>query len=139
MPMREKRKRNAASTTKGLSAGEKLNRNRLLAESDLRWNWIGTEVKHVSEITKEHCIRAAGLALSRSKRICRNKFREKTRSSSPHQKRALSSEDPEDVIVISDDDEDSICDKRRCKDNPYCLNYLGQDRWEDEGTLHYRF
>ncbi|KAL5489782.1 hypothetical protein ACEPAI_4614 [Sanghuangporus weigelae] len=130
--MREKRKRNVTSTTKGLSAGEKLNRNRLLAECDLRWNWIGTEAKHVSEITRDHCLRAAGLVVPGSKRPCPNKFtKPKRRQSFPHQT-VLKSEDSEDVIVISDEDEDVSCEKKRCRDNPYCLNYLGQEKWEDE-------
>ena len=38
----------------------------------------------------------------------------------------------DDIIVISDDDE-PVCSKKLCKCNPYCLNYLGQDMWEDEG------
>lgn len=37
-----------------------------------------------------------------------------------------------DVIVISDD-EPPPCSKKLCKNNPNCLNYLGQDKWEDEG------
>ncbi|KAI5119495.1 hypothetical protein M0805_009519 [Coniferiporia weirii] len=127
--MREKRKRNAA----GLPIGERLNRNRLLAECDLRWNWIGTDVKHVSEITQAHRLRASGLALSRSKRPCSNKFLKK--SAEPQralQQSAVGSEDSDDVIVISESEEEPPCDKKRCKDNPYCLNYLGQDKWEDE-------
>ncbi|EJD02420.1 cysteine proteinase [Fomitiporia mediterranea MF3/22] len=129
--MREKRKR-IASNAKGLSAGERLNRNRLLAEYDLRWNWIGTEAKHVSDITREHCLRAAGISLSGLKRPCANKFIKDSRGCNPVQDLATSSEDPEDIIVISDGEEASTCDKKRCKDNPYCLNYMGQEKWEDE-------
>lgn len=43
----------------------------------------------------------------------------------------------EDIIVISDDDAPS-CSKKDCKTNPNCLNYLGQESWEDEGTFHGR-
>ena len=39
-----------------------------------------------------------------------------------------------DLIVVSDD-EDPVCDKKFCQSNPYCLNYLGQKMWEDEGML----
>ena len=38
----------------------------------------------------------------------------------------------DDVIVISDD-EGPMCTNKICKYNPYCLNYLGQDKWEDSG------
>ncbi|THH10686.1 hypothetical protein EW145_g1149 [Phellinidium pouzarii] len=92
--MREKRKRNTITASKGLAVGERLNRNRLLAECDLRWNWIGTE------------------------RVLRQPTAEQ--------------EDLSDVIVISDGEDELLCDKKRCKDNPFCLNYLGQDKWEDE-------
>lgn len=131
--MREKRRRNVHPVANGLLAGEKLNRNRLLAECDLRWNWIGTEAKHISEISREHCLRAAGLVMPGLKRPCPNKFTKSKRSRAVPQQIASSSEDPGDVIVISDEEGNVTCDKKRCKDNPYCLNNLGQERWEDEG------
>ncbi|KAH8116817.1 cysteine proteinase [Phellopilus nigrolimitatus] len=131
--MREKRKRNAASSSKGLSVGERLNRTRLLAESDLRWNWIGTDVKAVSEITEEHRLRASGLALLNSRRACTNKYLQKSgEQQRAPQRLTFESEDPDDVIVISDSEDEPLCDKKRCRDNPYCLNYLGQEKWEDE-------
>ncbi|TFY64882.1 hypothetical protein EVJ58_g2344 [Rhodofomes roseus] len=37
----------------------------------------------------------------------------------------------DDIIVISDD-EAPRCTSKACKSNPYCLNYLGQEKWEDE-------
>lgn len=40
----------------------------------------------------------------------------------------------DDIIVISEDDH-PVCDSRTCKSNPNCVNYLGQDKWENEGTL----
>lgn len=134
--MREKRKRNTTAASKGLAVGERLNRNRLLAECDLRWNWIGTEVKHTSGITQELRLRAAGLVLTKSKRPCPNKFLKKSAEPQHVLRRSVAEqEDPSDVIVISDGEDEALCDKKRCRDSPYCLNYVGQDKWEDEGML----
>ena len=132
----EKRKRRAASPShKGLNAGERLNRNRLLVESDIRWNWIGTDVKHASDITQYYQLRAAGLIPSKTRPICANKFARKVNDFKAREKKEDNvGEDPDDVIVISDEEDVPTCEKKRCKDNPFCLNYLGQDKWEDEGT-----
>lgn len=135
--MREKRKRAATSNGKGLAAGERLNRNRLLAESDLRWNWIGTEAKHVDDITTVHCLRAAGLLFT--KKRCPHPIKSiknpkvKTERQPTPQRSVDGSEDADDVIVVSDNDEEPSCSKKECKENPFCLNHLGQDRWEDSG------
>lgn len=51
---------------------------------------------------------------------------------SPRHERTANGELDDDVIVISDD-EPPACSKKLCKGNPNCLNYLGQERWEDEG------
>ena len=40
----------------------------------------------------------------------------------------------DDVIVISDDDAPP-CTKKLCRANPNCLNYLGQEKWEEEGPF----
>jgi ubiquitin carboxyl-terminal hydrolase 48 len=40
---------------------------------------------------------------------------------------------PDDDIVVVSDDESVKCTKKGCKVNPNCLNYLGQDMWEDKG------
>ena len=43
--------------------------------------------------------------------------------------------DAEDIIVVSSGDEDpGNCTKKRCKENPQCLNYLGQIKLE-KGAL----
>lgn len=134
--MREKRKL-PSSSTRTLVAGERLNRNRLLVESDIRWNWIGTSVKHMSEITKEHCLRAAGLTISKSRPLCQNKYSVKSldgeRTKEHNARKSVTPKDDGDIIVISDDEDRQPCEKKKCKDNPFCLNYLGQQKWENEG------
>ena len=127
--MGERRTR-AAVPNKGLGVGEKLNRQRLLAESDIRWNWIGTDVKHVSDIKEQHCLRAAGIAFVKPKRLCKNKYKSPCGLVT-----SIKTPDNEEAIIISDGEDDPYCERKRCKDNPYCMNHLGQDKWEDEGSL----
>lgn len=139
--MREKRKRTAVSNAKGLAAGEKLNRNRLLAESDIRWNWIGTEAKQVHEITDAHRLRAAGLSFTRKKRphpsivsrALNNGAEQQLMSSQQSENTVNGGNMDSDFIVVSDDDDEPECSKKDCKDNPFCLNHLGQERWVDVG------
>ncbi|KAG5647281.1 hypothetical protein DXG03_000817 [Asterophora parasitica] len=40
----------------------------------------------------------------------------------------------DDIIIISDD-EGHPCAAKACKFSPNCLNYLGQENWEDEDVL----
>ena len=44
--------------------------------------------------------------------------------------------DEDDGVVVISDDEGPTCDKKTCRSNPNCLNYLGQEQWEDEGVLN---
>ena len=106
----EKRKRRAASPShKGLNAGERLNRNRLLVESDIRWNWIGTDVKHASDITQYYQLRADGLIPSKALSICANKFARKVNDFKAREvKEDNVGEDPDNVIVISDEEETTM-------------------------------
>ncbi len=136
--MPEKRKRRVASPARGLAVGEKLNRTRLLQDADIRWSWVGTRVKREEHITEEHCLLAAGLGPGSGK-PCPNKYIPKPKEPTPTRSasRASSSQtDQDDVIEISDEENETYCDKKRCKDNPLCLNYLGQDKWENEGAPH---
>ena len=49
-------------------------------------------------------------------------------------KPAQASGELEDDIIVVSDEESSACDSKMCKNNPYCLNYLGQEKWENEGA-----
>lgn len=130
-PLRRKR---SPTLNKGLQPGESLNRylvpnNR--SQSSL-WAWVGSEVSREADITTEHCLMACGLSSRNNFPFCMSKHS----ALKPRQKSAAHREhepDRDDVIIISDD-EGNNCTKKDCKDNPNCLNYLGQDKWADEGT-----
>lgn len=134
--MASKRKRRASPVPKGLAAGEQLQRSTLTGSDSSAWGWVGTEVLDASEITQEHRLIACGLSKRNRYPICPNKYAPTDKQkASPRDEVTLPSVDGElddDVIVISDD-EPQQCSKKICKNNPNCLNYLGQEKWEDEG------
>ncbi|KAJ7047010.1 hypothetical protein C8F04DRAFT_1062446 [Mycena alexandri] len=129
--MPPKRKRDASQ---GLAPGETLKRTAHAVHSS-SWGWVGSEATNTSSITAEHLSAACGLSSRNTHAVCRNKFAKlpprKEKSKSP--KHITNGEIQEDIIVISSDDEEDVnCTKRGCKNNPNCLNYLGQKKWEDE-------
>ncbi|KAK7054721.1 hypothetical protein VNI00_003184 [Paramarasmius palmivorus] len=129
--MGQKRKRRASPTTGGLATGEVLKRDRL-AGGATSWGWVGTEVQDASQITREHLQAAYGLSSRSQHRRCPNKyFQQEPRCSVDPALKIVNGELEEDIIVISDDEESSQCNKKDCKQNPFCLNHLGQDKWED--------
>lgn len=136
--MPPKRKRRGSPSSRGLNAGEVLKRSTLPGNSTTTWGWVGTEVLDVSQLTREHLLMACGLSARNTHPLCRNKFALKVErrdsSRAPTPKTPVDGELNDDVIVISDD-EGPTCSKKACKTNPNCLNYLGQDLWEDEGMV----
>jgi ubiquitin carboxyl-terminal hydrolase 48 len=129
-PLRRKR---SPARNKGLQPGESLKRYLVPAnrsQSSL-WAWVGSEVSKEADITTEHCLMACGLSSRNHFPMCVSKCHASDhRQTSAVQREHKPSQD--DVIIISDDEGNS-CTKKNCKDNPNCLNYLGQDKWEDEG------
>jgi hypothetical protein len=138
--MPPKRKRRTSPPPKGLAAGERLNRDKLAGNDYSAWGWVGTEVTDASQITKEHCLRVYGFSGKALRPPCPNKYthresQEEAKPSGSKKPEQAVGELPEDVIVISDDEEEAIkCTKKVCKDSPNCLNHLGQEKWENEGT-----
>jgi hypothetical protein len=137
--MRQKRKRGASLTSKGLAPGEQLKRSTLPGNNSSPWGWVGTEVVNPSEISSEHLLVACGLSERNRHPCCPNKHSLVSHNlaieaSQTHYKEPpVDGELDEDVIVISDD-EPSQCARKSCKTNLNCLNYLGQEDWEDEGV-----
>lgn len=134
--MPPKRLRRASPTQSGLNAGERLKRTKLTdSKVYSAWGWVSTEVTDVSHITPQHRLATCGFSDNSPFPICPNRFAA-SNASSPVKSRQSSGgagvEADDDVIVISDD-ESSKCSLKACKSNPYCLNYLGQEKWEDEG------
>ncbi|KAF8798163.1 cysteine proteinase [Phlegmacium glaucopus] len=132
--MAPKRKRNASLPPRGLAPGELLKRNAINSTSP--WGWVGTEVTDLADITLEHQMLACNLSQRNDAPYCCNKFaptQDKANEDSPrkHHLPSVNGELDDDIIVISDDEQPS-CSKKLCKANPNCLNYLGQEMWEDE-------
>lgn len=78
-----------------------------------------------------------GLSERNKNTFCGNRHTSKPQKSSPPlvdetRSTVANGELENDVIVVSDD-EAPPCNKKVCKNNPNCLNYLGQDQWEDGG------
>ncbi|KAH7913760.1 hypothetical protein BJ138DRAFT_1145448 [Hygrophoropsis aurantiaca] len=135
--MPPKRKRRASPASKGLAAGEQLKRGRLVGNDSSAWGWVETEASDPSQITSEHRLMTCGLSRRNKNPYCANKYapkRKETKSRSPPReiKGTLAEGELENDIIVISDDEVAPCDKKTCKNNPNCLNYLGQEKWEDE-------
>jgi hypothetical protein len=116
---------------------------------DPSWAWVYTEVTTPAQITADH--RQATCGFSRrnapQKPICPNNFgrdngknKETRRTNGKEKEKAptVTGELKDDEIIeISDDDDIKVpsCSKKACKNNPNCLNHLGQDKWLDEGEF----
>ncbi|KAF8163463.1 hypothetical protein B0H34DRAFT_795175 [Crassisporium funariophilum] len=138
--MAPKRKRNASVAPKGLAPGEQLRRSAIPNTTFMTsspWGWVGTEVLEPAGITPEHCMSACNLSRRNNNPYCPNKFAATIfeghllDSPEPPEQPTVNGELDDDIIIISDDEKPS-CSKKLCKANPNCLNYLGQDKWEDE-------
>ena len=128
-----KRKRRTSPASNGLSAGEQLKRSTLAGNDSPTWGWVGTEVLDSSQITTEHRMMSCGFSSRNKIPFCPNKYASVEKQiKSPREALDSSTSAPDDIIVISDD-EPPLCNKKLCRNNPNCLNYLGQDKWEDEG------
>jgi hypothetical protein len=116
--MPSKRKR-ATAGDEGLPSGHTLKRPK--PDDYSLWGWVGTEVQDASHISHEHRLTACGLAPNQFPRC-------------PNQYTSLATNDNtmnDETIVVADED----CDKKTCKHNPWCLNYLGQEKWDNAGRL----
>ncbi|TFK30135.1 cysteine proteinase [Coprinopsis marcescibilis] len=135
MPL--KRKRRASPPPKGLAPGELLKRFMLPSSSTTPWSWVGSDVLEPEDITQEHMLTAYGFTPKSGFLACKNKYASITRTEAANS--VIPVDEDGDVIVISDDEENPQCSKKLCKSNPRCLNYLGQDAWEDEGRAEAMF
>ncbi|KAK0459838.1 uncharacterized protein EV420DRAFT_1629202 [Desarmillaria tabescens] len=123
-----------ASSPNGLAPGQLLKRNTLPGNMTTPWAWVGTEVATSSEITQEHLLATCGLSRRNDCSFCRNRYSPDYRlASSP------APDDAEDGVIVISDDEEFTCSKQSCKYNPNCLNYLGQELWEDEDRAREAF
>ena len=125
-----KRKRRVAAQPNGLTTGETLNRAQLPGREELYWGWISS-VPNATSISDDHFLTTCGFSPNSKPRFCPNRY---ARSSDTTFELPPATDPDGDLIVVSDD-EGPVCDKKSCQSNPYCLNYLGQHMWEDEGVL----
>jgi len=97
------------------------------------WGWVGSEVKCAEDITLEHRKSTCNLSQRNNNALCINKYSRSsnTKSISAPFLSTVNGELRDDIIVISDEDEEPACSKKECRVNPFCLNYLGQDKWEE--------
>jgi ubiquitin carboxyl-terminal hydrolase 48 len=132
--MPPKRKRNAHVGTNGSVASGKPPNGSLSS----RWGWVSSEVLDADNITLEHRMAASNLSTRNGNPVCQNKYAVRSQESPvPEGAAHVGGELSDDVIVISDADE-PLCTKKLCKTNPWCLNHLGQEMWEDEGRSYPR-
>lgn len=136
--MPAKRKHRSSPAPKGLAAGEPLKRGKLPGSDP--WGWVGTEVTHPSQITLEHRLMSCGLSRRSNNPFCANKYAHKSeKQNSPTPKREPADGEPGNDIIVVSDDTPPPCSKKLCKNNPNCLNYLGQETWKDEGeSINYQ-
>ncbi|EIN07261.1 cysteine proteinase [Punctularia strigosozonata HHB-11173 SS5] len=139
--MAPKRKRHNPSENQGLQAGERLKRNAKAGHEYHAWSWVGTEVTEAADITQEHVMAACSLSPQRGTRFCPNKYaRPLKRDNSLEDndnKDSPSAQGVEvdDVVVVCDEEQSECVTKQKnCRHNPFCLNYLGQEKWENEAT-----
>ncbi|KAG7092641.1 hypothetical protein E1B28_008981 [Marasmius oreades] len=129
--MAQKRKRRASPLSKGLAVGEVLKRDHLAGNATSPWGWVGIEVDDPSQIMQDHLLTVYGLSSRNRHSRCPNKYVPGKKCKSTPKESVARGENEEDVIIISDNEE-SQCSKKDCKGNPFCLNYLGQEKWDDE-------
>ncbi|PSR75391.1 hypothetical protein PHLCEN_2v9149 [Hermanssonia centrifuga] len=134
MPL--KRLRRASPTAQGLSAGERLKRAKLAGNEYLAWSWVGTEVTDTADITQEHRLATCDFSNTNRSPFCSNKYSTISNVAAKPGKTTKAQAKTEgeledDIIVISDNDSPT-CSSKACKNNPNCLNYLGQEKWESE-------
>ena len=111
---------------------------------DTRWEWVGVEVTKSVGMTQDHILATCNLSPRNRNVRCTNKYssdgvRKKATVVSKSLYGLPTTSDLDNIIIISDSDDDESaesCSKKICKRNPYCLNYLGQEMWENEGKFH---
>ncbi|KAF4603807.1 hypothetical protein EYR38_004223 [Pleurotus pulmonarius] len=128
--MPPKRRRRASPPAKGLPAGQKLQRNALATPMRSPWSWVDTEVQDMNKISHEHRLATCGFSSRSAYPFCNNKFGGASQHKAPESSKEVDNDDS--VVVVTDDESQPECSKKACKNNPKCLNYLGQEAWATE-------
>ena len=99
-------------------------------KADKRWRFVGQEVKDVESLTLAHIRSVYGLGSGLEQDSDDQEFILTgafpycgDRHSNPL------------ALKLSSNKGAATCSAARCKDNPHCLNYMGQSRWEEAGKI----
>ncbi|KAF9990638.1 hypothetical protein BGZ75_000836 [Mortierella antarctica] len=94
-------------------------------KADKRWRFVGQEVKDVENLTPAHIRSVYGLGAG----LEHDSDQEFTSAGAfPYCGDRHSSSS---TLKLSSVKGATPCSAARCKDNPHCLNYMGQTRWEE--------
>ena len=96
---------------------------------DAEWMSLVTSVDEIGQI---HADTACSIGQLGRRDVCPNKYS----ATMDHVPKMTLQEDKE-VINITDSEDEYVapkCVKARCKASPYCLNFLGQEEWENPGS-----
>ncbi|KAF9936748.1 hypothetical protein BGZ67_002019 [Mortierella alpina] len=94
-------------------------------KADKRWRFVGQEVKDVENLTPAHIRSVYGLGAG----LEHDSDQEFTSAGAfPYCGDRHSSSS---TLKLSSVKGATTCSAARCKDNPHCLNYMGQTRWEE--------
>ena len=117
-----KRKREDALEARP-GASTKRSKTDIISWTTPRYPWLAS-IESASEVGLEHVLALCGLGPLARTPLCPNKFEAGGGSAGG-------------VIEVLDSEDETAhsCSKVKCKNNPYCLNYLGQEKLEDEGQF----
>lgn len=103
-------------------------------KTDKQWRFVGQTVNHIDELTPAHIRSAFGLCADFQEKNIEDATAERLKNNDvnlfPYCYNIY--KDPERKQEPS---KATGCSATRCKDNPHCLNYMGQDQWEREGIF----
>jgi hypothetical protein len=128
--MPPKRKRHAPAP------GEGLKRAKPSTNESLQWSWVGTEISDASDITHEHRLIACGLSSRLPYPFCLNKWSQKLSARKERIINTSVAQQEDNKILVVSDSERCPCDPKLCRANPNCLNYMGQELWEEESKFN---
>ncbi|KAF9023453.1 Ubiquitin carboxyl-terminal hydrolase 48 [Haplosporangium bisporale] len=103
-------------------------------KTDKQWRFVGQTVNHIDELMPAHIRSAFGLCADLQERNIDDATPERVKNNDvnlfPYCYNIY--KDPEGKREPS---KATGCSAARCKDNPHCLNYMGQDQWEREDAV----
>ncbi|KAG0305301.1 hypothetical protein BGZ97_001156 [Linnemannia gamsii] len=109
-------------------------------KKDKQWQFVGNEVRDVHDLTMDHIRAIYGLGPLNRTGTNRNSVNAKatgnnTKSAYPYCSNRYK-DSPSGSPLLVKGKAGNCCTSARCKDgNPHCLNYMGQEQWENEDAF----